>query len=369
MRPSTLAFLACAFTVSTHTVNTPAGITYIGIASEGIEHFLGIPYAQDTSGANRFKPPRPFHPAPHSTIHVTESGPACPQPLGQLSPPLALVNITEVSEDCLTLNIARPEQHGTGPLPVMVWVHGGSFWYGAKNEPSTRPDGLIRQSIENGLPVMHVSVNYRLGFFGFAQSDTLLGEGSMNAGLRDQRLAIEWVRDHIAAFGGDPKKITILGQSSGGLAVGMHVLAYGGAKPLPFQQVIAESQSLEPGITANFTIDAMAVLVEAVGCNSTSVHSPETIECLRQKDTSTLLRASIATYASDIGHNIGDIWLPAVDGDFLPAAPSRLIAEGRVGNATFIAGWAQDDLNFYTNTSIATTTDTYNCKYIRSVEL
>jgi carboxylesterase type B len=364
MRPSILAVIACAVTVSSRAVSTPAGIKYVGLTSEGIEHFLGVPYAQDTSGVNRFKPPRPFHSAPGSTIYTTESGPACPQPLGQLSPPLALGNITEVSEDCLTLNIARPEQHGAGPLPVMVWIHGGSFWYGSKDESSTRPDGLIRQSVENGLPVLHVSVNYRLGFFGFAQSDTLLGEGSMNAGLRDQRLAIEWVRENIAAFGGDPEKITILGQSSGGLAVGMHILAYGGAKPLPFQQGIAESQSLEPGITANFTIDAMTVLAEAVGCNSTSVHSPETIECLRQKDTDTLLRASIATYASDIAHNIGDIWLPAVDGDFLPAAPSQLIAEGRVGNATFITGWAQDDLNFYTNTSIATTIDTYDCKYI-----
>jgi carboxylesterase type B len=207
---------------------------------------------------------------------------------------------------------------------------------------------------------MHVSLNYRLGFFGFAQSDTLMSEGSGNAGLRDQRLAIEWVRDNIAFFGGDPEKITILGQSSGGLAVGMHILAYGGSKSLPFQQGVAESQSLEPGITANFTIEAMTVLAGYVGCNSTSVHSPETVACLREKDTETLLNASIATYASDIAHNIGDIWLPAVDGDFVPDAPSKLIADGRIGNATFITGWAEDDMNFYTNTSIATASDTYD---------
>jgi carboxylesterase type B len=95
------------------------------------------------------------------------------------------------------------------------------------------PDGLILQSIKNGLPVIHVAINYRLGckllyheitalethnfsVFGFAQHETLRKEKSENAGLRDQRLAIEWVRDHIAAFGGDPEKITIFGQSSGG---------------------------------------------------------------------------------------------------------------------------------------------------------
>jgi carboxylesterase type B len=197
--------------------------------------------------------------------------------------------------------------------------------------------------------------------FGFAQSDSLKREGSENAGLRDQRAAIEWVRHYIGAFGGDPEKITIFGQSSGGLAIGMHILAYGGTKPLPFQRGIAQSQSLEPGITGNFTRDAMTALVDYVGCNATSsMQSPETIACLRSKDTETLTKAAIETYNSDVGHNIGDIWLPVVDGDFLPAPPSQLIAEGRFGNATFMSGWTQDDLNYYTNTSIATAEDTHD---------
>jgi carboxylesterase type B len=196
--------------------------------------------------------------------------------------------------------------------------------------------------------------------FGFAQSGSLESEGSENAGLRDQRLAIEWVRDNIEHFGGDPNRITIFGQSSGGLAIGMHILAYGGTKPLPFQQGIAESQALEPGITGNFSREAMAVLIDYVGCNTTCLDSPETIACLRQMDTETLLNASITTYASDIAHNIGDIWLPVVDGDFLPAPPSQLIAEGRFGNATFMSGWMQDDLNYYTNSSIKTANDTYD---------
>jgi carboxylesterase type B len=265
MQLSTLVVLAAAATISARTlvVRDPStAIEYVGLADDELEMFLGVPYGQDTSGANRFKPPRLYVPAPGEKIDATKPGHACPQPLGQLSPPLALVNITEVSENCLNLNIARPKLARAGPLPVMVWIHGGSFWYGSKDEPTTAPAGLLRQSVENGLPVMHVSLNYRLGFFGFAQSDALKKETSENAGLRDQRLAIEWVRDNIAYFGGDPEKITILGQSSGGLSIGMHMLAYGGAKPLPFQQGVAESQSLEPGITANFTIDAMAALAD-----------------------------------------------------------------------------------------------------------
>jgi carboxylesterase type B len=338
------------------------GIVYRGIAqSNGVDHFLGIRYAQDTGGVNRFKPPRLYTPAPGSLVDATALGTACPQPLGQLNKPLGLANITEVSEDCLNLNIARPASSGSSELlPVMLWIHGGSFWYGVNHEPTTAPDGLILQSVANGLPVMHVAINYRLGFFGFAQSDSLKQEGSENAGMRDQRLAMEWVRDNIVTFGGDPDNITILGQSSGGLAVGLHMLAYGGSKPLPFQQGVAQSQSLEPGITSNFTINAMSALVNKVGCNTTDLHSTETIQCLRNEPFDTLLQASIDTYAADIAHNIGDIWLPVVDGDFLPAAPSQLIAEGRVAKANFMTGWAQGDLNFYTNQSIATSQDTYD---------
>ncbi|EOA83493.1 hypothetical protein ACJQWK_00331 [Exserohilum turcicum] len=340
-----------------------------GMERNGIEVFLGVPYAQDTSGKNRFKPPVPYQYKTGQVIDGTKPGPACPQSLGQLFAPLGLDNITSTSEDCLNLNIARPtakDRQGKGPLPVLVWIHGGSFWWASNNEPTTAPDGMIKESVKNGSPIMHVAMNYRLGFFGFATSHALKKEGSMNAGLRDQRLAIEWVRDNIAVFGGDPNRITIAGQSSGGLAVGMQIMAYGGEKPLPFQQAIAQSQSLEPGITGTFTRDAMKAVVDKVGCsskytsNSTSFDTPEALDCLRKLDTATLFNASASTYVADIAHNIGDVWLPQVDGDFLPAAPSQLIAEGRFGNATFISGWMEGDLNVYTNTSISTAKETHD---------
>ncbi|KAF2993524.1 hypothetical protein E8E13_001923 [Curvularia kusanoi] len=343
--------------------NDHCGVTYQGFESDGVQHFFGIQYGEDTSGENRFKPPRMHYPEAGAVIDATQPGVACPQPLGVSSPPLGQGNITKTSENCLNLNVVRPgglDYTKHDKLPVMVWIHGGSFWWGSNMEPTFKPDGLIRQSKEGSTPVIHVAMNYRLGFFGFTSSDSLKHEGSENAGLRDQRLAIEWVRDNIAAFGGDPENITIFGQSSGGLAIGMHILAYGGEKPLPFQKGIAESQSLEPGITGDFSRDALSALVEAVGCNKSDLQSSETIACLRSMKTETLLDASIATYASDIAHNVGDIWLPAVDGDFLPASPSQLIAEGRFGNVTFMTGWTQDDLNFYTNVSIATADDTYH---------
>ncbi|KAI0602821.1 putative lipase [Biscogniauxia sp. FL1348] len=351
--------LAALASPSPSVTTAPGNVTYQGLERNGIELFLNIPYGQDTSGENRFKPPRPYVPAPGTTVNAGSYGPACPQPLGPSSPPLVLSNVTEISEDCLNLNVARPRGVWAGDgLPVAVFIHGGSFWTGQNSEITTAPDGMILESVENGLPIIHVAMNYRLGFFGFAQSDALKSEGSENAGLRDQRLAIEWVRDNIEQFGGDPERITIFGQSSGGLAVGLHIMAYGASKPVPFQQGICESQALEPGITGNFTINAMQLLVEEVGCNTSSLHSEETVSCLRDFDMDTLLNASIATYQSDIGHNIGDIWLPVVDGDFLPAAPSQLIKEGRIANITTMMLWCEDDVTFFTDTSIATADDT-----------
>ncbi|KAI1746544.1 putative lipase [Xylaria castorea] len=336
-------------------IDNGQGVTYEGLDRNGIEVFLGIPFGEDTSGTNRFKPPRPYAPAQGTIINAKSYGPACPQSVEAASPPFAYTDVTEISEDCLNLIIGRPA--GTtkyNRLPVMVWIHGGGFWTGQNREATTSPDGMVRESVVNGLPVIMVAINYRLGFFGFAQSAALEAEGSENAGLRDQRLALEWVRKHIDQFGGDRDRITIFGQSSGGLAVGMQIMAYGGSKPVPFQQGICESQNNEPGITANFTIDAMQLVVNAVGCNTSSLQSEETVRCLRDFDMETLLNASIATHFTDVAHNIGDIWLPVVDGDFLPAAPSQLIKEGRFANITTMIGWCENDLTIYTDATIST---------------
>lgn len=193
--------------------------------------------------------------------------------------------------------------------------------------------------------------------FGFGVSDALRAEGSTNAGLRDQRLALEWLQANVAHFGGDPSRITILGQSSGGLAVGMQVLAYGGAREVPFQRAICESQALEPGITGNFTSDAWARVAAYAGCDGSS--SEDEVACLRELDAQALYEASAATFEGDISDNTGDIWLPTVDGDFLPAAPSTLAREGRFAeNISAMIGWCQDDLNGVTDRSISTPDDT-----------
>ncbi|KAJ7730448.1 putative lipase [Mycena metata] len=351
-----------AVTATPIAVDSTNNVTYQGLVRNGIEVFLGIPFGQDTGGANRFKPPQPWAPPAGSLVDATAYGVACPQPVHE-SGVLSLTPVTNISEDCLNLNIARPSGVDAGAkLPVIAWIYGGGFSSGFNEEQSTAPDGMILESVQNGLPIIHVAMNYRLGVFGFAASKALLEEGSSNAGLRDQRLALEWVRDNIQYFGGDPNTVTIFGQSSGGLAVGMQIMAYGGAKPVPFERAIPESQFLEPGITGNFTRDAMQAVADLVGCNTTDLQSAETAACLRGLDVETLNNASIAVTSAqgDISHNVGDIWLPVMDGDFLPAAPSELIRSGRFANVTVLSGWTQDDVTFFTDINIATAEDTHD---------
>jgi carboxylesterase type B len=109
-------------------VRSHHGVTYVGTSNNGIDKFLSIPYGQDTSGKYRFAPPRPYTPQPGSTIRATAPGPACPQALGGSSSPFPGGNITAISEDCLHLNVVRPNgTRADSKLPVMVWIHGGEY--------------------------------------------------------------------------------------------------------------------------------------------------------------------------------------------------------------------------------------------------
>ena len=124
-----VTLIATAFAAPTiH--NAAADVTYVGFTRNGVEVFLGIPYAADTGGENRFKPPRPFSFPPKSIVNATQPGPACPQQLGQWNAPLTLLNVTkeDISEDCLNLNIVKPASAvNATALPVMVWIHGGEY--------------------------------------------------------------------------------------------------------------------------------------------------------------------------------------------------------------------------------------------------
>lgn len=194
--------------------------------------------------------------------------------------------------------------------------------------------------------------------FGFAKSEALCSQKSENAALRDQILAMEWVQRHIAHFGGDPDNVTIFGQSSGGVSCGMHLIAFGGKNKPLFHKAICQSQVLEAGITGNFTQTGMNDVLAVTGCDRYDVQSQQAIDCLRKLDMQTLTNAFDSTNLGDAAHNFGDVWLPTVDGDVLPDAPSKLVEQHRFRkNVDVMIGWTQDEFGFLPDSSIKTEKD------------
>jgi carboxylesterase type B len=227
----------------------------------GVETFNGVPYAQPPTGQLRLKPPQPITSAV-GNIDGTASPRGCPQfffstsefnfptnVLGTLLNTPLFQTVTNAGEDCLTINVQRPKgTNANSKLPVLFWVYGGAFELGA----TSMYDGtsLVAQSAAQGKPIIFVAVNYRVGGFGFMPGKEVLADGSTNLGLLDQRLGLQWVADNIAAFGGDPDKVTIWGESAGSISVMDQMLLYDGdntykGKPL-FRGGIMNSGSIVP---------------------------------------------------------------------------------------------------------------------------
>lgn len=175
-----------------------------GAAPQVLEKFLGIPYGLPTGGERRFSSPVPI-PASEMEFDATKFGKRCP----------AGGNEGSESEDCLHLNIFRPKRRDVkAKLPVLVYIHGGSFNFGAGE--TRQISNLVAWSSK---PMIGISFNYRVGAFGFLPSKLMAEEGLLNTGLKDQELVLKWVQENIEAFGGDPGDVTIMGASAGAHSV------------------------------------------------------------------------------------------------------------------------------------------------------
>lgn len=162
--------------------------------------------------------------------------------------PLELVGFSrpdftpEESEDCLTINIVRPagvDEYTR--LPVLVWIYGGGQQEGGSADQRYNSSSLVEESVSMGQPIIHITFNYRVSGFGFLSGRDIFHSGSANVGFYDQRMALHWIQDNIAAFGGDPYHVTISGESAGGLSVGVHYLAYSGRDDGLFHAGICQS--------------------------------------------------------------------------------------------------------------------------------
>ncbi|EIN13236.1 alpha/beta-hydrolase [Punctularia strigosozonata HHB-11173 SS5] len=331
---SGLSSLSTLGNSTTPVVVTKSAGTFVGEANTttSIDAFLGIPFAQPPVGPLRFKAPVAV-PATTGTYHATSFGNACPQPLGYPAG-------APLSEDCLYLNIFRPAgTNVSSALPVLAWIYGGAYTTGSASLPSySDPTPIIQRSIELGKPIMFAAMNYRVNTFGFLASRYVPSE-DLNAGLQDQRLALEWLQDNIASFGGDPTKVTIWGQSAGGGSVEAHILfpanrtlfraGIADSSTGPFKSSPYPHQYDEPG-------KPYARLTSMVGCplDSTSFACLQRIPFEIQQ---TLMNVSNSLIEDTLN---GQLWQPAVGppGSLLPERQSARIASGAFARVPYLAG-------------------------------
>jgi len=291
-----------------------------GVQMFGVQAYLGIPYATPPVGALRWTPPQP-HAKFKGLFQANQFGSFCTQPDGS------------GSEDCLTLNVFTPNikknQNKKNPLPVMVWIHGGglvsggSFFY----DPSTL--------VLNG-KVIVVTINYRLGLLGFFAHPAIDAEGHLNGnyGLMDQQLALKWVNDNIARFGGDTHRITIFGESAGGQSVYANLASPTAAGM--FEGAIAESGAyvefqdywdfIVPLATGEVAGTALAT---SLGCAS------QTAACLRALSASTVITKDPGTA------------YPFVDGTILDQTPTAAFTSGDFNQVPVISGGNHDEWRIF----------------------
>ena len=286
--------------------------------------FLGIPYAAPPVGALRWKPPVPA--AKWTGVReATEFGARCMQP--SLYDDM-IFRGPEQSEDCLTLNVWTPATVAAGAkLPVMLWIHGGGFTTGASSEP--RQDGAHLAT--EGVVV--VSLNYRLGIFGFFAHPALAAESPEHAagnyGLLDMVAALRWVQANIGAFGGNPGNVTIFGESAGSFAVSSLM-----ASPMGhdlFERAIGESGGAFGGPTLAYQPLAAREEKDAEFAR-TALHA-DSLAALRALPAEQLLTA-----AKD-GRGFG----PDIDSWFLPQSPATIFEAGKQNDVPMIAGWNHDE--------------------------
>lgn len=306
-------------------VRTGAGPVEGTTSADGrVRVFKGIPFAAPPVGEARWKAPAPA--APWTAVKTTVAfGPRCAQ--GSLFSDMIFRD--EMSEDCLYLNVWTPAAGDGAKLPVMFWIHGGGFQAGSASEPRQDGEQLARKG------VVVVSANHRLGVFGFLAHAELTKESGRNAsgnyGLLDQVAALQWVRDNIGAFGGDPGNVTIFGESAGSFAVSALVVS-----PLAkglIHRAIGESGAFFTLGGGGMRTQPRAAAEEQGATFATGLGAAD-IAALRAKPTDDVLKAALK----------GQWFSPIIDGHVLPKTAAEIYAAGEHNKVPLLAGWNADEI-------------------------
>ncbi|REE94757.1 carboxylesterase/lipase family protein [Thermomonospora umbrina] len=300
-----------------------------GEATQGHRQFLNIPYAAPPIGELRWRAPRPAA-VWNGERDATGRAPSCPQP-GLLGAPPSGV------EDCLYLNVYTPPDAAAGAdLPVMVWVHGGGFTLGNGADYDSRALAPMADAVV-------VTINYRLGALGFLALPELKAEGpGLNHGLQDQQAALRWVQRNIGRFGGDKARITLFGESAGGISTCLNMVS-------PTAEGLFHRAVMQSGTCSIPLFDTRIdtayrkghQAAAKVGC----ADGPERLACLRAKPYSELVDA---IPIGGVVESLTGLWGPVVDGVLLPDDPMKLVKAGRLAEVPVIGGVNREEGNFVT---------------------
>ncbi|KFY80344.1 hypothetical protein V499_00797 [Pseudogymnoascus sp. VKM F-103] len=306
-----------------------------------VDSYYGIRYARSPSGDLRWTPPILLDPRQEqeSLVNATTYGPACIQSQPPWQPGSS--TITE-SEDCLLLNVQTPI-HIIGKLPVLVNIHGGGYVGG-----STVPGDSMAYHAKGQM--IYVAIQYRLGALGFLGGQDFTSNDTWNAGLLDQRLALDWIKQNIGCFGGDPEKVTITGGSAGGGSVTMQMILYGGEEQAPFRAAIPEYPWWTPMYSSSWVDKQYKGLLAAANCSG--------LTCLRSVPVDQLKGA--IDLATNIAYSAGDFaygtfyWGPAIDGQIIRGYPIDAFHLGQFTKVPVLVDHDGYEGFYFTNSSLST---------------
>ncbi|MEU3981016.1 carboxylesterase family protein [Streptomyces sp. NPDC026672] len=307
-------------------VDTPYGAVR-GRYERGVAVFRGIPYAAPPFGPLRFRPPRP--PEPWDGVRDASAyGPTAPKPPYSDAFAQYLSDPVVPGDDCLNLNVWTPDPGPDARLPVLVWLHGGALTRGSSAVLVYDGHAFARDG------VVLVSVNYRLGVEGYG----LFPDAPPNPGLRDQLAALRWVRESVAAFGGDPDRVTLAGQSAGAISTGALIAA-------PQAQGLFRRAVLQSGPPEVAERDKVRRMVRRMAAK---LHVPATAEAFAAVDRALLLRAQAEVGRLSSPVLGGPAFGIVEDGDLVPGDPLAALVEGRAARgAELLMGWTRDEYRLW----------------------
>lgn len=297
-----------------------------GLVRDGVATFRGIPYGAPTSGERRLAPPRPPEPWAGER-DCTRPGPAAPQNPSILETSLGLTGLV-YDEDCLRVNVFSTDLDGSAP--VMVWFHGGGFETGTASMTWYDGSRLARRG------VVVVTVGYRLGALGYLHVPGAPGSGCF--GLLDQEAALRWVRDNVAAFGGDPGRVTVFGESAGAMSIGA-LLASPGAGGL-FHRAILQS-----GSTHNVHAPAKAERIATRFAEAAGVDAGD-LAALRALPVEDVLAAQARIGRSEDGE-MGLPWQPVLGSDAVPRDPIGAVRDGAADGIDLLVGTTLEEMKLF----------------------